>query len=335
MVVYSVSTGGALTAVDIPTPLDVGPVFVAFSPEGRLLATASYTANTVSVFAGGVPAAQITVPDDGQTYLPGQAVATSFACTDPPGAPGISSCIDSNGASSPSGMLDTSTVGAHAYTVTATSRDTLTTSTTINYTVASPAPPTPTPTPPTPIPTPTPSPPAPTFPSTPTPPATAPVETRITEISAAGPTIAWRLRAGCRDPANRLRFTLNRDASVRLVLRTRSHRRYRRVATRILHGDQGFNDERIAGGWDGHLYPVGPVQILVQIRQDGDWTTKKTIRLTVRHTRGRGSRGGRPQESAAKPTSAPSATIRHGGRRRARRSMLPFHALAASGPRSR
>jgi hypothetical protein len=74
----------------------------------------------------------------------------------------------------------------------------------------------------------------------------------------------------------------------RLALRTRAHGHYRRVATAILHGHQGFNQPRIAGRWHGHLFISGPVQILVQIQQDHHWTTKKTIPLTVRHICGQG-----------------------------------------------
>lgn len=62
-------------------------------------------------------------------------MSSTFACSDPPGAGGIGSCTDSRGASSPTGTLDTSTLGAHTYTATATSNDGLTATATISYTV--------------------------------------------------------------------------------------------------------------------------------------------------------------------------------------------------------
>ena len=69
------------------------------------------------------------------TYAQGQALDSSFTCTEGAGGPGIASCNDQNG--HPSGAtVNTSTTGIHTFKVTATSNDGLTGSATVTYTVA-------------------------------------------------------------------------------------------------------------------------------------------------------------------------------------------------------
>ena len=111
----------------------------ATSQDGQTgTATIHYT-----VSAAGAPTATIDSPANGGTYTTNQAVTTSYTCTEGSGGPGIQSCTDSNGGSGGTGTLDTSTTGAHTYTVTAASKNGQNATAMIGYTVNAPAPPPP------------------------------------------------------------------------------------------------------------------------------------------------------------------------------------------------
>ena len=111
-------------------------------PVGRVLIAGGFDASnflqSAELMVPGAPSASISAPASGGTYSLGQSVATSLACTEGVGGPGLSSCHDSTGASTSSGgsgHLDTSTLGSHTYTVTATSSDGQSASAQISYTV--------------------------------------------------------------------------------------------------------------------------------------------------------------------------------------------------------
>ena len=97
---------------------------------------------TINYTVVGPPTATITSPADNQSYAFNQPVSAAYNCAEATNGPGIQACTDSNNTSGGTGALDTSTAGAHTYTVTATSKDGQSATTTIHYTVAGPVPPT-------------------------------------------------------------------------------------------------------------------------------------------------------------------------------------------------
>jgi hypothetical protein len=226
---------------------------------------------TVSYAVAGAPTVLISAPANGATYNQGQIVDAVYSCADSASGPGlVAGNTGCNGTVTNGAAVDTSTTGPHTFAVTATSQDGLTSITSVSYTVsAAPTPTTTTTTTTTPTTTTTGT----------TPPSAAPT---LTAVSVTG-TIVWCRGQGCHYPTARLRFDLNRPASIRLVLRTRSHGHWRTVATTHVNGHAGANLHRIAGRWHGRLVPKGPVQVLVQTHQHGRWVTVKTLRLTVHH----------------------------------------------------
>jgi len=92
-------------------------------------------AQVIVGFLAGPPSASISSPLTGGKYGVGDAVPTSFSCTDAVDGSGIATCVDGHGASAGTGHLDTTTIGSHDYAVTATSKDGLVTTSKISYTV--------------------------------------------------------------------------------------------------------------------------------------------------------------------------------------------------------
>lgn len=126
---YAISGGGPYTSAQLSAR---GQHLVLFAVAG-----ASEGGAGVDVLRRSLPTARITAPPDGVTVAVGQPVPTHFSGTEGPGGPGLASVTDSNGATAPSGALDTSTPGPHSYVVTATSLDGEQSIASIGYTVQS------------------------------------------------------------------------------------------------------------------------------------------------------------------------------------------------------
>jgi hypothetical protein len=131
----------------------------------------------------------------------------------------------------------------------------------------------------------TPAPPATTpAPTAPAPaPAPAPTPLAISNVGLSRSDVVWCFGHGCQYPNTHIRFTLNRAATVRLVLQANAKGSWKKVAVAMVSGHGGSNSRVLAGRWHGGLVPARKVRILVQLKAGGHFTTRKTLFVRVKH----------------------------------------------------
>ncbi len=101
---YATSTGASSSVLDTFATPGTKTVSVRVTGSSGATQTAS-----VTITVPGAPTATIATPANGQIFDEGQAVPTTFTCSDGSGGPGIAMCADSRFASNGAGFLDTST----------------------------------------------------------------------------------------------------------------------------------------------------------------------------------------------------------------------------------
>jgi hypothetical protein len=247
------------------------------------------------------PAAAVTTPADGTTYAQGQIVDSSYYCTDLDGEANISSCA---GPAPWGSAIDTSAIGAHAFTVTATDRAGNTGTTTTHYTVLAPAgggrvpPPGPGITP---VPRPAPAP----LPGPGARPKPAPILTALSETSAVfaparrpTPLVASTARARHRRGTT-FRVGLNEAATLTIVVEAklhgvrvgrrcqRSRRRgrrcavYRTVITLKRVGHSGSKPIAFSGRVQGRALTPGRYRATFTASAAGQHSTTRTLAFTI------------------------------------------------------
>ena len=122
-------SGSGTGALNTAAPGELEYAVTAASEDGK------HGKASIKYTVAAPPEATIEAPPGGETYRQGAVVPSKFSCRDGAFGPGIASCTDSNGSSSPTGALNTSALGEPEYTVIATSKDAIQGSARITYTV--------------------------------------------------------------------------------------------------------------------------------------------------------------------------------------------------------
>ena len=185
-----------------------------------------------------------------------------------------------DGTATISGTPAAGTQGSYPITVTAANGQGSNATQTLTLAVAAPVTPAPAPdpcsdAPPPPATSPT--------PLAPTMAAPAPTPLTISTIGLSRSDVVWCFGQGCKYPDTHVRFTLSRAAPVRMVLQASAKGNWKNMADTMVSGHPGSNNRRSPGVGTGLWSRLVKVRVLVQLKAGSHWTTRKTLRLFVKH----------------------------------------------------